>query len=87
MFCAVLHLSWSLKEHRSWLDTVTLNPLPLTTGRCRVQEKPSAAILVPSFTIQLCHAQAPPNIGLGQESNTCLSSDWAGPWTLDLRAL
>lgn len=81
MFCFVLHLSCSLKEHTSWPDTVSLNPLPLTTGRCRVQAKPSAAILTPSFIIQLCHAQAPPNIGLEQESNTCPSSDWAAPWT------
>lgn len=81
-FCPLLCstvLSWSLKEHTSWPRTLTLNPLPLSTGWHRVQAKPWAAILAPSFTIQLCHVRAPLNTGLEQESNTCQSLGWAGP--------
>lgn len=49
-----------------------------------MQEKPSAAILAPSFTTLLCHVQASPNTGLDQESNTAgpQAELDPGPWLL-----
>lgn len=80
LFCSTV-LSWSLKEHTSWPHTMTLNPLPLTTGRHRVQAKPSGPTLhnpVVSGTGSSQH-----RTGTGLQHLPVLRLGW----TMNLRAL